>query len=44
MLLVGLVALVIGVALGYFVRHTQARSQKTEFDAEVQRIQATTET
>ncbi len=42
-LLGGLVALAVGAGIGYFVRHIQARSQKTEFDAEVTRIQATTE-
>jgi ribonucrease Y len=43
-LLVGVVALVVGAAVAYYVRNSQARSQKTEFDAEVQRIKATTET
>jgi ribonuclease Y len=41
--LVGLVALAIGAAIGYFVRQVQARAQAKEYDAEIERVKATTE-
>jgi len=40
---VGLVTLAIGAAIGYLVRHQQASSQAKEFQAEVERVKATTE-
>lgn len=43
LILVGLVDLAMGVAIGYAVRHLQARSQAREFQAEVERVKATTE-
>ncbi len=41
--LVGLVALAIGAAIGYFVRQVQARAQAKEYEAEIERVKATTE-
>jgi ribonuclease Y len=38
-----LVALAIGIAVGYVLRHLQARSQAREFQAELERVKATTE-
>ena len=43
LVLVGLVDLAIGVALGYAVRHQQAKSKAREFQAEIERVKATTE-
>jgi ribonuclease Y len=41
--LVGLVAAALGAAMGYFVRHLQARAQARELEAEIERVRATTE-
>jgi ribonuclease Y len=41
--LVGLVALAIGAAIGYFVRQVQARAQAKGYEAEIERVKATTE-
>ena len=41
--LVGLVALAIGAAIGYFARQVQARAQAKEYEAEIERVKATTE-
>lgn len=42
--LVGLVALALGAAIGYFVRQIQSKAQAREFEAEIERVRATTET
>ncbi len=42
--LVGLVAAAVGAAISYSIRHTQAKAQAKEYQAEIERIKATTET
>lgn len=42
-LVVGLVALALGVAVGFYFRQVQAQAQAKEFEAEIERVKATTD-